>query len=367
MTRKVLAAIIGAMAATQPAQAVCKLEQLASVQVEIAPNGAVLVPMQINGRQVWMALDMSTGMAMISPAAIAPLGLKTAPLTGRSATFNGLKVTQQVRAESLRLGNADFTDWNLFVLPMQRAVQGYKGRPVVGTLSSVFMNVVDLELDLAARKMSLYKQASCKGEQAYWGGELTTVRLYRDAGGLLFFPMEVDGKLVETSLNTSDRRSVIDERITQDFFGYRIGSPGVTSETVPGPNGPVTVGLRPMDLSAKGLGISGLPVTIVGGRGGRCVPTKNGDSGAIGFKGCVSTVPMELGTEVLAKLRFYIASREDRIYFTLAAKSDPAAASVPSGAGVPAAAAADAAGGSAGAAAPAAAAAVPAADAAAAR
>lgn len=341
IARSILPALALAFAATQPAQAACKLQQLASVQVEITPNGGVLVPMKINGREVWMALSMSTGMAMVAPAAIAPLGLKTAPFIGRDAFFNGARVTQQVRADSLLLGKADFTDWTLLVSPTPRPLQGYKGRPVVGTLSSMFMNVVDLELDLAARKMSLYKQASCRGDQVYWGGEVTMVKLYRDAGGLLFFPMEVNGKLVETSLNTSDQRSVIDERVTQDFYGFRIGSAGVSTETLPGPNGPRTVGVRPMDLSAKGLGISGVPVSIVGDRGTRCTPTRNGESGGIGFKGCVSIVPMELGTDVLAKLRLYIASRESRIYFTLAAKSDPAAAGGPNGAGPPGAPAAD--------------------------
>jgi hypothetical protein len=330
MTRKVLAAILVAVVASAflPAKAgaACELQQLSSVDVEITPNGGVLVPMQLNGRDVWMALNMSTGMAMISPAALVALGLKTAPVSGPDAFFNGAKVTRQVKADSLRLGNADFTDWTLFVLPVQRPLQGYKGRPVVGTMSSRFMSVVDLELDLAAHKMKLFKQASCKGGQVYWGGEVTTVKLYLDAGGLLFFPMEVEGKAVETSFNTSERRSVIDERVTRDFFGFRIGSPGVTSQTVPGPNGPRTVGVRPMDLSAKGLGINKVAVTVVGDRGARCLPTKNRESGAIGFKGCVSMVPLELGTDVLAQLRFYIASRENRVYFTLAAKQEPAAA-----------------------------------------
>lgn len=325
--------VVAAMAGFMPAQAqaACELKRLSAVDVEITPNGGVLVPMQINGRDVWMMLDMSTGMAMVAPAALAPLGLKVAPVTGRNAFANGLKVTQQARADSLRVGSADFTGWDLYVQPVQRPLQGYKGRPVVGALSSVFMNVVDLELDLAARKMTLFKQASCKGDQVYWGGEVTTVRLYRDAGGLLFFPMEMDGKAVETSFNTTDRRSWIDERITQDFYGFRIGSPGVGSETMPGPNGPRTIGVRPMDLSAKGLSVKGLPVSIAGDRANRCLPTKRGESGAIGFQGCVSVVPMELGTDVLAQLRFYIATKENRIYFTLAAKNVPAAGPGPNG------------------------------------
>jgi hypothetical protein len=223
----------------------------------------------------------------------------------------------------------------LYVQPGQdRPLVNYKGRPVVGALSSIFMNVVDLELDLAARKMNLWRQAVCKGEQVYWGGEVTTLRLYRDPGGLLFFPMEVDGQKVETSFNTAERRSWIDERVTRDFFGFRIGSPGVSSETLPGPNGVRTVGVKPMNLSAKGLGVTGQPITLVADRGATCVPTRSGASGGIGFKGCYSIVPLALGTDVLAQLRIYIASKEERVYFTRAVTPAPDASAGPNAAAV---------------------------------
>lgn len=329
MTRKVGAglllavAMVWAMPVTQ-AEAACELKQLSSVDIEINPNGGVLVPMQINGREVWMQLNMSTGMPIIFAGAMELLGLKTEPAQGNNFV-GSQKVILQARVQSLRMGNANFADWTLFVQPGQpRPLNGFKGRPVIGGLSSLFMNVVDMELDIAGRKLNLFQQASCKGEQAYWGGQVTTVKLYRDNGGLLFFPMEMDGKLVETSLNTMERRSWIDERVTQDFFGFRIGSPGVTSETMPGPSGPRTVGVKPMSLSAKELAVNGLPVSIAGDRAATCIPTKNGESGAIGFARCTSIVPLQLGTEVLEQLRIYIASKEQRVYFTLAKPAAPA-------------------------------------------
>ncbi len=96
---------------------------------------------------------------------------------------------------------------------------------MVGALSSVFMNAVDMELDLAEHRMKLFKHASCKGGQVYWGGEVTAVRLFTDASGLLFFPMEVDGKEVETSLNTAGRRTRFDERVTRDSMASRSARP----------------------------------------------------------------------------------------------------------------------------------------------
>src|SRR5262249_37734767 len=72
---------------------------------------------------------------------------------------------------------------------------------------------------------------------------------------------------------------------------------------------------------------------IESNRGGpRCVPSTSRDSGAIGFDGCVSFVPLELGTDVLSQLRIYLATKEQRVYITRAVPV-PAAGAVPGATG----------------------------------
>ncbi len=106
----------------------------------------------------------------------------------------------------------------------------------------------------------------------------------------------------------------------------------MVTESLLGPNGPYQVGVRKMSLSAKGLGVSDLPVTIVpGDRIATCTPAHR-DSGAIGLQGCYGFVALELGTDVLSQLRFYLASQENSIYFTLAATNAPATAVAPNAA-----------------------------------
>lgn len=340
MTRKVctgmLVATVGALALSHAAHAACEMKRLASIDIEFNPNGAVLVPVQINGHDAWMALNMASGMPMIAPTALAPMGLKPGAVPADSnMIFNGARVNQQTRVESLRMGGANFTDWALYVVPGPgRPLASYKDRPMIGTLSAIFMNVVDLELDLAGRKMNLFAQTSCKGEQVYWGGEVASAKLFSDPAGLLFFPMELDGKRVEASLNTVGPRTLLSEKATRDFFGFHMDSPGVTPVTVNAANGPVKMGVRQMGFSARGLALAGVPVTIEANRGGpRCIPSSSRESGAIGFNGCSSLVPLELGTEVLARLRIYIATKEKRIYITRAATNVPAADAAPNAAG----------------------------------
>ncbi len=336
MARKPFTHFIAVMLAAtgllpQVARAACEMKQFASIDIDITPNGGVLVPLQINGHDVWMSLNMSSGMPIIGPQTLQMLDLKPIPVTATNLYSNGNRITRQVKVDSLRMGNANFTDWMLYVNPGEgRPAPMYKGRPNVGVLSAVFMNVVDMELNMAEHKMNLFQHTKCKGEAVYWGGASTALNLFTDAAGLMYFPMEIDGKRVETSLNTQDRRSLLSERVTQDFFGFRIGSPGVRTETVRAQNGKqITLGLKEMSLSAKGLDLADLTFTIQGDRAPRCAPTTNRESGGIGFDRCNSIVPMELGTDVLQKLRIYIASKENKIYFTRVGPG-PASSAAPS-------------------------------------
>jgi hypothetical protein len=338
VSSKVFIAIALAFTASHAARAACSLERLASVDIEINPNGGVLVPVQMNGRDAWMVLNMGSGMPMIGPAAVEAFHLKTGPVA-KESLINGNRVKMQAKADSVRIGNADFAGWTLLVVPgPARPLQGYRGRPMAGAFTSAFFNAVDLELDVGARKLNLFKQASCKGAQVYWGGEASSANLYSDDGGLLYFPLELDGKRVETSLNTQDRSSGISERVARDFYGFGIGSPGVASETRRGPDGAmITVGVKAMALTGRGLDIPALPITIEPERAKRCAPTTSRDSGGIGYKGCVGVVPLTIGTDVLSQLHLYIASKEQKIYFTRAASAVPGASAPPAtGQAVPA-------------------------------
>ena len=330
-----------------PAHAACQLSMLASVDVRINPNGAVLVPVQLNGHDVWMLLDMSSGMPLVNPQALKMLGLEAHGVGVKQIMLNGKPVLHQARADSLLIGNANFAHWDLYVVPGSgRPPAMIAGRPVVGTMASGFMNVVDLELNLADHKMNLFKQSYCEGAQVYWGGEFTKEKLYADNSGLLYFPMEVDGKRVETSLNTEGARSGLSEKVARDYFGFKRDSPGVSHETRYNPQGqPVEFAVRNMSLTARGLSVPNLPIVIEPNRGGgtRCMPTASRDSAAIGFDGCNSVVPMALGTDVLRQLRIYVASREKRIYFTRAGRNTPDSGAGPNAAAPDAAAGGDAA------------------------
>lgn len=312
----ILALLVSAL--SPRAHAACTLTRYASADLLATPAGGLLVPVRIGEHDVLMTLQLNSGMPMITPAAVEALGLVQAPIEQRNLRAGGQTITRQVKPRSLVIGGADFASWTLFVMPgPERPLQRFQGKPVIGTLSASFLNVVDVELDLANSRMNLFQPSTCGAESVYWSTTHTSVRLHTDQSGLLFFPMEVDGKLIETSLNTAGPRSRLAESVSKAAFKVTRKSEGVQSiASRPGEPTPL-VGMRRMALTAKEISMPDVPVFLLDDSQRNCQVSRNGkDSGSYGFPNCFSVAPFEIGNDLLRQLRIYIATREQRIYFT---------------------------------------------------
>ncbi len=310
--------VLAALVAPSEGWAACKLTRYATVELAYGPTGAVLVPVQISGTDAWMALTMSTGLPMVSPAAVRQLGLKSWRVEQDNLKSDGLRIEEQISIKSLRIGTADFADWTLYVNPgPDRPLPMFQGRPMIGNISARFMNVVDVELDLANRTMNLFKHSTCGQESVYWSKEFTAVKLYNDRSGLLLFPMELDGKKIETSLNTVGPRSRLSEVVARSHFRFDRNSPEVTLDG--GAIGVPSLGFRRMALTSKGISLSDVPIHLYDDSRRPCLPAKGStQTGAIGFSNCFGVVPFEMGGDLLRQMRIYIASQERKIYFTRA-------------------------------------------------
>lgn len=326
--------------AAPAAGAACKLELVATIDIEFNDFGNVLLPVKVNGKEAWVVLEMDAGSALVSRAAAEQLGLRLEEQHDFQMLVAGARVTHKTVVDSLLLGTANFARWSFYINPRsEQAVPMYRGRPLLGSLSSQFMNVVDVELNLAQKKLNLFKQTTnCRGKQAYWGGEVTAMDLYTDRSGLLLFPMEVDGRRVETSLNTGSRVSTISEKVTRQYFDFGRDSPGVMQDAQ------TFINARPyreMALTAKALAMKDVRIYLRDDLDSRCVPaTTDRASRAIGFHECFNISPVSIGTDLLKRLRIYIAPKERKIFFTRAATPAPGASADPTAAasqGAPAA------------------------------
>lgn len=354
MTRTNVAALVAVfllVAAIPAVAADCKLKQYASADLVMPPGGAVLVPVKIGEHEALMTLQMSSGLAMVSPAAVAQLGLRTGPVrTDIKINAGGQPIEREVKLDSLLIGGANFAGWKLYVQPGPvRPLPSLQGRPVIGSLSSNFMNAVDLELDLARGKMNLFEHARCKGAQVYWSADYATEYLYVDPSGLLYFPVGLDGKRIEASLNTQGPRTRLSEVIARRFFEFKrdgaVAPPGPGERAV----GQI-VGTRAMSLNSRKISLPDVRVHIQDDTQRDCDYAQSArGSNAISFSNCFGIVPFEMGTDLLRQMRLYLASEEKRVYFTLNAAVAPAADdSANAGAGPGPGAAQDGAGGAAG-------------------
>jgi hypothetical protein len=294
----------------------CPMKTLATIEVRGTQHGRFLVPVSIAGHDVWMGLDLKGGILVLYGAAIADWHLQTIPMENgaRSITVNGKAIHEMARVD-FTLGSHGFRQWPMVVVPASDfdTLNTYEGKPVVGQLSSIFLMAVDAELNLAQNKITLFEQVKCGSDAAYWGGPVTGIHFEVDPTGLLHFPMLLDDQEIQTSLDTYQPSSRISSEATKKFFGFDEQSPEVQSDLLA--DGTRSQSYRAMALTAQGLQIKNSKIELLPMKD--CHPDRllsrlNG----IGCEDVYGMTPFTIGTDLLKRLRIYIASKEHMIYFT---------------------------------------------------
>jgi hypothetical protein len=191
----------------------------------------------------------------------------------------------------------------------------------------VFLGI-DFELDLARRKLNVFSPKHCKGQVVYWAKEWGSAPLFIGQQDNFYFPVELEHKKIQAAFSPSDLYSQLATDVTRRLYGFDASSEGV--ETVIGPKGEVKARYRAMQLTAPSMEVSNTKIELidppwwVNGKPSRsrCSLTTAGREGA-GYASCGNIVPMYLGRNVLERLRFYFATNEKVVYFTLADASTP--------------------------------------------
>jgi hypothetical protein len=178
----------------------CHLTRLADLDLNIAPGGVVLVPVSVNGNDAWMWLATNYPFSFLTDQAANGFNLPRQALSTQAQIKMGEKpVSETVVVDSLKIGNVEYRKSILGIVPYQRtgapqAPAVLFGRAYVGVLGLDLLRNVDFELNLAARKLSIFSQDHCRGAVVYWTRNLTEVPLNSDQIGSLYFPLELDGK-----------------------------------------------------------------------------------------------------------------------------------------------------------------------------
>ena len=169
------------------------------------------------------------------------------------------------------------------------------------------LTAVDIELDLRHDKINLFASNSCDADPVYWADTYAVARMHRGKLNDMYFDMELEGKKLQTALGTTVADSTIKSAISRRLFGFDDTSPGSDSSHQ----------YRAMALTANGLRVAN--AHIYAHKSSDCEKKSNlrlDEDGALGFGQCYGAYPLILGLSVLRELRMYVATKENKMYFT---------------------------------------------------
>jgi predicted aspartyl protease len=292
----------------------CTLKKYASLDLAGDLSRSLVVPVTIQDSQVYMILNTSSGLSSITESAARRLSLQTHLLPSSMEVLSGGKPIQKTAmTKSFALGNVQFNRADFVVIPDDSV-----GSKISGILGMNIFAHLDIEIDVANRKLNLYSPDHCPGHVVYWSKSYDSVPIRLGDLGEFYSPMELEGKKMETSLATGNAVTTLSTEVTKKLYGFDASSSDIESETDAA--GKTTSHYRAMKLSAEGLNVINANITLVGPAGGSCRLASR--SGVAGYEGCLGRHPLLLGLSVLTKLHVYIATKERVLYFTPAVVAD---------------------------------------------
>jgi hypothetical protein len=281
----------------------CVPQEMASVALHVMPNGRVFMPAKIGAHEVYLELALSSGFLMLVESAIEPLGLKPLPRNGGANLWVGEHVvTRYARLEDLSVGGFRFARRLAPIAPQPDvdAPSMIDGKVVAGAVGATLIRNTDMELDLAERRLKLFKPFKCLGQSpTYWGPEAAKWPSRFDEAGALVFTLELEGQKIESGLLAGRNVSRIDSRVTKQFFGFDDQAE-----------------FHAMSLTGGALRIEQNKVELREGWSGCKITRSNPVHQAIAYHSCINAVPFSLGTDALSRLRLYYASARQVIYVT---------------------------------------------------
>jgi hypothetical protein len=266
-----------------------------------------------------MALNMASPFSSVTEKAVHDLALPTKSMPFNVGVHAGKReVRDTASAAPFAVGGLQFKRADFLVLPQFKFPANIADAPVVGALGMDVLKQFDVELDGAHRKLNLFSQDHCVGHVVYWSAKYDSAPIRFGTLGEFYFPMELDGKKLETTLATSNAMTTLRTDATRKLFNFDSHSEGIETET--DPSGGMISHYRAMKVSGEGLDIINARISLVDPPTADCHVSTH--QGAASYDGCFGVHPLALGQDVVSKLHLYLATKEKMLYFTRANSAD---------------------------------------------
>ena len=328
-----VAAILSLTAGTvHPAHAADDCATLKGLSLDLTPTDeGYLVPMSVAGtphlfllefEAAYSKFDQAIAEALKLPTKNVPNGLSIADIKG--------PFTKIVTAPTIMLGPVTRRNVEFLIAPHRD--QWGRADGVVGM--NVFYGF-DIELDLSHNKLGLFLPRDCPF-RPYWPFDVvgsSTLKL-APTGGIVL-TMEIEGKRIEASIATSNKRTYMPLTAARMLLGIEESNPNLVAAGTRD-NGEDMFRYPFKTLSADNVTINNPKIYIYRNKSELCGGVAGGRYRAMqGSDRCFGGGDVELGTDSLSKLRLFFVFKENKVYFTLAEQSPPALAAPTTGLPVP--------------------------------
>lgn len=186
--------------------AACEVVPRASIPLEVI-NGAILVPVEVNGIAGRFILDTGAERSVVTPAAVQRLALTLDEWVGTTMHgVGGVERRPNANTRTLTLGGAALRrrtlnhDTSLTVADLPRATAG--GRAIDGLIGRDYLSLFDLALDMPGQQLTLYDVQGCTGRFLPWTMPYEAVPVQNPAESALVVPVVLDGIRLRALLDT---------------------------------------------------------------------------------------------------------------------------------------------------------------------
>jgi predicted aspartyl protease len=310
LRRILTAALCGlALIAGPAASDTCQLKQFASVPVEYATNGHVLLNVAIDNEPVKLVLDTGAWTSSLGKRYVArrDLPVRDVGVVGYGLTGKGLRGVTQVG--QLKLGDGVSRDPSFGIAEI--GGDGADGG-VVGLFGADYLASYEVEFDPSAGLLKLFLPEHCAGKVVYWASEYFRLPLQLTHDRRLMAEVSVEGRTLRALIDTGAPHTTMRLAIARSSFDVTLPD-GPTAKVV-GVEG-VKVATFPHtfeSLTFGGITLRNTQVLISDIDTGKGA-TKPGSH----ITGMPDQEDLIIGMSLLRQLHFLIAYSEPALYFTV--------------------------------------------------
>ena len=198
------------------------LKILSSIDLTMAPNGIVTVPVTVAGEKTFFVLDTATSQSRISAELVDKLHLVREHSRVTLVNTRGHTSEEIARIPTFGLGRLDYQSPSLWVMAEPAKPSGPQG-----VLGGDMLRNYDIDLDFAAHKMNIISREHCADKVVYWQSTmLAKLQMVVGDDNRIIFDATLDGHDLTAVLATGLVHSAINISIAKRRLDVDETSPG---------------------------------------------------------------------------------------------------------------------------------------------